>query len=1800
MSLRYTVDCDQKSEKKLENELEENKSFTSEKSMKPQSPRSPLANNGFGRLIQEEFEIPKRWTTVQTFNQIPESNLSKIPLEDNLYTGEDNENFLGVKTEDLNLQSYIQIRLKSPLEKADDLSDKWPLLEIRKAILRIANGFSELCRIITKSKVFQVVVIVVILFNTAILAIEDPTVSLLPSPYLEIDLFFVYFYTVEFAMLISANGVFLPERSYFRDGWNLLDFTILVTAWLSAFAGSGFRLSSLRSLRILRPLRSISSIRGMKAIFLSLMNSIKPLLSALMILFFFILIFAIGAVQLWMGTLKYDCIEIATGMSDPSSIVCGVYKCSEGFECAYTGSNPNYGATNTDNILISLVTTFQIITLEGWSTNMIYNMTSFSYFSVLYYIPLLFIAAYLILNLTLAIITASFQDIINTIPDNDRNAIDRVSDTLFREIYKNTIIVETEESNDKKKGFLTENGEKRCYMTEEYMKVSNGQDNLDESYKSDHEEISIDDNFNFNLLIEKNSVAATNVTKKSVITSGRYKHESARESNYNSIIEPENTVKSGTLNVEKSDSRQFLTGFQPELDRIRKEPKDHSKLKRAVTIKHQTLISLQRDPSNIKRSILEVVEKYVLDSDSRIDVIPLCDKSSHPDIMTFRYQDPKKKAQKLNPNRQKQLELKEKYPEFDSKFQLFFWLILRFQEQNAFRIIRFYAKEFIHDSLNISIEGEWSGFDVNKRINQKNQDLLKKLSSMSFRLWSRGMLGRWEQLKYPLKVFINSKYVSYLILAAVLVNTGVLSYDHYGISPYQSSLLDLMNTFFTYFFFVALVLNIAGNGIKLFLRDFMNYIDAVVVILSMIELFLVTASGGSVNGFRVIRIFRIFRVVRVARIFRYMSSLNHIIGALGHSISNLLYLFLIIMLFQLIFTLLGMQVFGGAFNFPQGLPYGNYDTFHWAFVTTFQILSTENWNDELTSSLRSNAGPASCLLLIVWLILGNYILLNLFLAILVDGFSQEDSDNQLNDATIKLSSKLQKKIKDLDEFEDSDSESPEKERVQRIFSNYDRLECEFSFFIFSKKNPVRVSCYKIHQSQYFDHFMLFIIFLSAVKLTWETYILGYPSSSSEVILSTNFDIFFTICFILEVVLKSIAVGLVIEPNTYLRDGWNILDFLIAIISLIDISVSAVNVPVIKVFRVVRALRPLKLIKHNLSLKIVITALFESMPAILNVMLIIFIVWLMFAILGVSLLGGKMYNCSDPSITTLMECTEQGYTWINTNSNFDSVYRAFVVLFIIMSQESWPNRMLEGCNSVGVGMAQVHNGNQYIAYYYIVYLMVSNFFLLNLFTVVVFESFNQAKKNESSIAALLLTKDQLAWTEVQQMILKAKPGIEDVRVPKQRIRLFMYSLAKNKKFHNSIMCVILINMIVMAMSYDGASATYLATLDYVNIACTAVFVIEAAIKITGLGKNYFGSSWNQFDFFIVVTSIADIVITYALATSIPLLRQGPQLLRVLRILRVSRLFRLIKSLETLQSLLTILRYALPAILNVMGLIMLFFFIYAVLGSFLFYTVNNGVEINQFYNFFNFSNSMLILWRISTGEDYPILMYDCMMQTGSFAVVIYFCSFVAFIDWVMIDLFIAIILQYYKEFSNNPDHSVQQFTKDLKIFKKWWFTCNIELSNWKVAKEGLKEIVWNVSKELELITDDSSLGLIKFIGSMNIEMDNEGFFYFNDILFGLLKKKYTKKIEKRGKYSAKILRVEETRTKRGLAHIRESYRGKSEKQEIGQNLFINTIMLKGIFRSWKNFAVRLKQSPRSITPQFSEIEDPGENSLEVVDL
>ena len=100
------------------------------------------------------------------------------------------------------------------------------------------------------------------------------------------------------------------------------------------------------------------------------------------------------------------------------------------------------------------------------------------------------------------------------------------------------------------------------------------------------------------------------------------------------------------------------------------------------------------------------------------------------------------------------------------------------------------------------------------------------------------------------------------------------------------------------------------------------------------------------------------------------------------AIASLLFL---LFLFIVIFALLGMQLFANRFNFPEGRPRGHFDSFHAAFVTVFQLLTLENWQLVLFSGMRSFGGW-SVFYFLSWIFIGNFVLLNLFLAILLDSF----------------------------------------------------------------------------------------------------------------------------------------------------------------------------------------------------------------------------------------------------------------------------------------------------------------------------------------------------------------------------------------------------------------------------------------------------------------------------------------------------------------------------------------------------------------------------------------------------------------------------------------------------------------------------------------------------------------------------------------------------------------------------------------------------------------------------------------------
>ena len=119
----------------------------------------------------------------------------------------------------------------------------------------------------------------------------------------------------------------------------------------------------------------------------------------------------------------------------------------------------------------------------------------------------------------------------------------------------------------------------------------------------------------------------------------------------------------------------------------------------------------------------------------------------------------------------------------------------------------------------------------------------------------------------------------------------------------------------------------------------MNILDGAVVTLSIIEIVMTAtgggAGGGSLQAFRTIRVFRTFRVLRVTRLLRALQQMQVIVRVMQSSFMSFVYITSLLFIFVFIYSLLGMQFFGGLYDFDDGVPRGNFDTFPISFITVF-------------------------------------------------------------------------------------------------------------------------------------------------------------------------------------------------------------------------------------------------------------------------------------------------------------------------------------------------------------------------------------------------------------------------------------------------------------------------------------------------------------------------------------------------------------------------------------------------------------------------------------------------------------------------------------------------------------------------------------------------------------------------------------------------------------------------------------------------------------------------------------------------
>ncbi|XP_068600039.1 voltage-dependent R-type calcium channel subunit alpha-1E [Brachionichthys hirsutus] len=284
------------------------------------------------------------------------------------------------------------------------------------------NVVRKYAKKITEWPPFEYMILTTIIANCIVLALEQhlPGEDKTPmSKRLEkTEPYFIGMFCLEAGIKIIALGFVFHKGSYLRNGWNVMDFIVVLSGILAA-AGAHMNISvdlrTLRAVRVLRPLKLVSGIPSLQIVLKSIMKAMVPLLQIGLLLFFAILMFAIIGLEFYSGRLHRTCepqpgiLESETVESSELEFPCGVRQCPNNYTCNDTWIGPNDGITQFDNILFAVLTVFQCITMEGWTT-VLYNTDDAlgPSWNWLYFIPLIIIGSFFVLNLVLGVLSGEF------------------------------------------------------------------------------------------------------------------------------------------------------------------------------------------------------------------------------------------------------------------------------------------------------------------------------------------------------------------------------------------------------------------------------------------------------------------------------------------------------------------------------------------------------------------------------------------------------------------------------------------------------------------------------------------------------------------------------------------------------------------------------------------------------------------------------------------------------------------------------------------------------------------------------------------------------------------------------------------------------------------------------------------------------------------------------------------------------------------------------------------------------------------------------------------------------------------------------------------------------------------------------------------------------------------------------------------------------------------------------------------------------------------------------------------------
>nr|XP_046235859.1 dihydropyridine-sensitive L-type skeletal muscle calcium channel subunit alpha-1-like isoform X3 [Scatophagus argus] len=1108
---------------------------------------------------------------------------------------------------------------------------------------------------------------------------------------------------------------------------------------------------------------------------------------------------------------------------------------------------------------------------------------------------------------------------------------------------------------------------------------------------------------------------------------------------------------------------------------------------------------------------------------------------------------------------------------------------------------------------------------------------VSKMDTMQLIIYYYKLARIWNRwLRRKCRVYVKSRLFYWWVIMLVFLNTLAIATEHHKQSQRLTTWQDNANRLLLSMFALEMFMKMYALGLPSYFMSLFNRFDCFVVSTGIMELILVNMGVMSVMGISVLRCIRLLRLLKVTR---YWTSLSNLVASLLNSVRSIACLLLLLFLFIVIFSLLGMQVFGGKFNFPnQPKPRSTFDSFPQALITVFQILTGEDWNAVMYDGIIAHGGPSMpgilvSIYFIILFVCGNFILLNVFLAIAVDNLAEAESLTlaqkekaeekkrkkalraNMSDKASEEKANLAKKLAEqrakgvegipttaklkIDEFEsnvnevkdpfppadfpgddeEEDPEIPESPRPRPMADLQLKEEAvpmpeASSFFIFGPQNKFRKLCHRIINATTFTNIILLFILLSSISLAAEDPI--DPMSFRNQVLAYA-DIVFTSVFTAEIVLKMTTYGAILHKGSFCRSSFNILDLLVVSVSLLSMGMESSAISVVKILRVLRVLRPLRAINRAKGLKHVVQCVFVAVKTIGNIVLVTMLLDFMFACIGVQLFKGKFYACTDSGKMTEETCKgwyikfQEGALhevevhkrqWTNSELNFDNIFNGMLTLFTISTFEGWPKILYRAIDSNLEDKGPVYNNRVAISIFFIIYLILIAFFMMNIFVGFVIVTFQE--QGEQEYKNCELDKNQ---RQCVQYALKARPL--RCYIPKNPYQYQVWYIVTSCYFEYLMFLLIMLNTMCLGMQHCNQSDHVTHLSDMLNVIFTVLFTVEMILKLMAFkAKGYFGDPWNVFDFVIVIGSVVDVMLSEidaALASSgglyclhgcaavdpmqaiavgrlfcvvlalgnLQFVMSSPPApkssenmsvsVTFFRLFRVMRLVKLLNRSEGIRNLLWTFIKSLQALPYVALLILMLFFIYAVVGMQIFGKIAlvDGTHINRNNNFQTFPQAVLLLFRCATGEAWHEVMLACMYgkkcdpksdylpgeeyTCGSSFAIIYFMSFYMLCAFLIINLFVAVIM-------DNFDYLTRDWSilgpQHLDEFKKIWA---------EYDPEAMGRI-----KHLDVVTllrrIPPPLGFGKFcphriackrLVSMNMPLNSDGTVTFNATLFALVR-------------------------------------------------------------------------------------------------